>query len=95
MAEEAGISVELSGLLEIEHTPLSDGSSRMGLSFLATPAPGAALKSTPDEESRGARWFGADEIGALTLRSARVGRLVRAAFAGADAIPLTRLAGSR
>lgn len=60
--EEAGIGVKLTGVLRIEFESL--GTQRMRVIFLAQPKDPQSLnlKTTPDKESRGARWCTFEEI---------------------------------
>jgi len=54
--EEAGIDVELKGILRVEYSPGRDH-ARMRVVFYAVPKdPNAPLKSVPDKESNSARW---------------------------------------
>lgn len=54
--EEAGIDVELTGVLRVEHTPLG-GEDRIRVIFAAKPKDELqAPKSVPDHESNGAAW---------------------------------------
>ena len=89
--EEAGIGVELTGILGFEHTPLAGGRSRMGIAFAGTVAPDTPLKSEPDDESLGAAWFTRADLQRLPLRSGRIPRLVDVAFSDAPLIPLDRV----
>jgi 8-oxo-dGTP pyrophosphatase MutT (NUDIX family) len=66
--EEAGIDVELKGILAIEHTPSINNSTgesfvRMRVIFYAEPVDVMQLpKSSPDFESAGACWCSYDQI---------------------------------
>ena len=89
--EEAGIEIELEGLLGFEHSPM-DGWSRMGAAFVARPVDhAAALKSVPDDQTQGASWYALDDLERIPLRSARVSRLVRRAFEDGVLVPLDRV----
>jgi phosphatase NudJ len=67
--EEAGIDVVLTGVLRVEHTPLSDGSARLRVWFKARPVqPDAPLKQQADRESLQARWFSLEEARMMNLR---------------------------
>lgn len=69
--EEAGIPINIDGILRIEHTPYDEGSARLRVIFLASPSDDTPPKSQPDEETLGARWFTIEEIeeAGLELRS--------------------------
>ena len=69
--EEAGLEVELTGLLAVEHT-LGWGpapNARMRVVFFARPRdPRAPPKSVPDAESQGAAWRTVAELEALAAQ---------------------------
>jgi len=66
--EEAGIDIELTGVLKIEHSG-RDGYVRLRTIFAASPLDPAQLpKSVPDYESAGAAWATPDEVASLRLR---------------------------
>lgn len=88
--EEAGVRIELEGILRIEHSPLL-GQARFRVLFLARPADDAPPKSKPDEHSLEARWVTVEELGALPLRSPDVLRLFSDVLAGAHVFPLSVL----
>ncbi|OQR82844.1 hydrolase, NUDIX domain containing protein [Achlya hypogyna] len=61
--EEAGIDVELKGILRVEHSPMGVHGDRMRVIFYAEPMDASSpLKSTPDSESLGAVWTTVDEL---------------------------------
>jgi len=61
--EEAGIDVELTGILRVEYTPNQHGGARLRVIFHARPKnPNQPPKSIPDYESQGAKWATFDEI---------------------------------
>jgi phosphatase NudJ len=67
--EEAGIDVELTGVLRVQHTAQPDGTARLRVWFAARPLqPNAPLKAVADKESLQARWVTLDEARALDLR---------------------------
>lgn len=88
--EEAGIPIELEGILRVERTLVAAGDARLRVIFLARPADDVTPKNTVDQHSRGARWFTKGEMTALPMRSSDVHRFVRAAFEGQVA-PLSLL----
>ncbi|KAJ1569984.1 hypothetical protein HK096_007219 [Nowakowskiella sp. JEL0078] len=66
--EEAGVQIELTGILAIEYHP-KDKFTRMRIIFSAKPSEDSALpKSIPDFESCGAVWVAPEEIPKLKLR---------------------------
>ena len=61
--EEAGIDVELRGVLAVEHTLVTSSAARMRVIFYAVPRdPSQPPKSVPDAESNGAAWHSLAEI---------------------------------
>lgn len=61
--EEAGLQVELKGILSVEHTLKTDSDARMRVVFYAEPVdPAAPPKSEPDSESMGAAWMTVEEL---------------------------------
>ena len=71
--EEAGLVVELTGIVRVEHTPMPDGTARLRVIFAGRPAdPAAPLKSHEDVHSAQARWYTLDEARALPLRGSEV-----------------------
>lgn len=86
--EEAGIDIELEGVLRIEHTP-THGGARMRVVFVARPADDRPPKSVPDDESLKAGWFTLDELGRLPLRSVEVADIAREVLGGAFIHPMS------
>jgi phosphatase NudJ len=68
--EEAGIHVELEGVLRVEQT--AGAEQRMRVVFLARPRDDAPPKSVADEHSLQARWVTVEELAALPLRGDEV-----------------------
>jgi len=61
--EEAGVDVELKGLLAVEYSPYPDGGARQRIIFYAQPKdPKAIPKQIPDFESQGAEWISFEEM---------------------------------
>ncbi|MFO0556844.1 MAG: NUDIX domain-containing protein [Polyangiales bacterium] len=89
--EEAGIHVELTGLLRVEHTPQPGGSVRVRAFFTARPVDDSPLKTQPDEHSLEARWFTVHEMRSLDLRGEEVLECVEAILRGAPVAPLSML----
>jgi len=69
--EEAGIPVEVDGVLRMEYSPSLLG-TRVRLIFTARPADDSPPKSVADEESLEARWFTIEELKDLPLRGPEV-----------------------
>jgi 8-oxo-dGTP pyrophosphatase MutT (NUDIX family) len=88
--EEAGIPIELTGILRIEHSPVA-ASARMRVIFLARPIDDTPPKSLADAESLAARWVTLDELSGLPLRGDEVAELFGAVLAGAPVYPLSLL----
>jgi 8-oxo-dGTP pyrophosphatase MutT (NUDIX family) len=88
--EEAGIPIDLEGILRIEHMPRPDG-ARFRVIFLARPATDAPPKTQPDEHSLQARWVTVEDLAALPLRGPDVLRLFEDVLAGAQIYPLSVL----
>lgn len=70
--EEAGIPIELTGVVRVEHTPRPDGTARCRVILLASPADDTPPKQTPDSESLEADWFRLDQMPTLDLRGREV-----------------------
>ncbi len=88
--EEAGIDIELEGILRIEHSPTPTG-ARMRVFFVARPVDDTPPKSTPDDESLGAAWVGLDELRALPLRGEEVFDVLDHVARGGQIFPLSML----
>ena len=87
-AEEAGIDIELEGVLRVEHSP-GPSSGRMRVLYLARPKDDGAPKAEPDEHTLGAQFFTLEEIEALPLRGSEVLAWCRHALSGGPIYPLT------
>jgi ADP-ribose pyrophosphatase YjhB (NUDIX family) len=92
--EEAGIPVEIEGILRLEHTPWPDG-ARVRVIFVARPADDTPPKSTPDEHSLEARWVTLAELARYPLRSREVREWFEEVAWGAPVYPVTLLAMER
>ena len=88
--EEAGIDVELEGVLKIQHTPRPDH-QRIRVFFLARPKDDTAPKSVADEHSIEAGWFSLEETNALTLRGDEVQEWMKYVLANPVVAPLSML----
>ncbi len=90
--EEAGLEVELTGIIRVEHTPMPDGTARLRVIFAARPATAnVVLKREADEHSAQARWYTLDEARALSLRGSEVVEALRYVADGRPVHPLTLL----
>lgn len=89
--EEAGIDVELTGLLRVEHSPQPGGSIRCRVFFVARPRGDSRLKTTADEHSLEARWVTVEDLDALDLRGDEVRECFRAVRDGAPVAPMSML----
>ena len=89
--EEAGLEVELDGIIRIEHTPATGQlDARLRVVFVAHPI-GGTLKTEPDGESRGAAWVRLSELGHYRLRSPEVARHLEYVASGGMIAPLALL----
>lgn len=88
--EEAGISINLLGILRVEHTP-TPAAARVRVIFLAEPSDETPPKSTPDEESLGAAWAGLNELARYPLRGEEVRELFQHVAAGGPCYPMSLL----
>jgi phosphatase NudJ len=86
--EEAGIDVELEGILKIQHNPER---SRFRVFFLARPKDDAAPKAVADEHSLEARWFTVDELRGVPLRGDEVEEWMRYVLDNPVVAPLSIL----
>ena len=66
--EEAGMRVQLDGVLRVEHQ-LVPGGARVRVLYTARPLDDAPPKQQPDEESLGAAWVRLEDLAHLPLRS--------------------------
>ena len=70
--EEAGIHIEVDGIVRIEHTPNLNGERRLRIMFVASPVGSLKPKHVADEHSLGAAWVTLDELKKLPLRGVEV-----------------------
>jgi len=89
--EEAGIPIELEGIVRVEHTPSPDGHARMRVIFVARPADDTPPKQVADSESLQARWVTLDELELLPRRGDEFLELFRYVASGAPIYPLSLL----
>jgi ADP-ribose pyrophosphatase YjhB (NUDIX family) len=88
--EEAGVDIELEGILKIQHNPRADG-QRFRVFFLARAKDDTPPKSEADEHSLEARWFSVDELKDVPLRGDEVEQWIRYVLEGAVVAPLSIL----
>lgn len=89
--EEAGVAIELEGILRIERSAWPDH-ARMRVIYLARPAGDGAPKSEPDDESLEARYVTLDEMRQMPLRGSEVATWSEHVLSGNAAVaPLSLL----
>jgi len=69
--EEAGIAIEVDGVVRIEQLPLEQG-MRLRAFLTATPVDNSPLKAEPDDESLEAKWATIPEMAEMPLRDPEV-----------------------
>jgi 8-oxo-dGTP pyrophosphatase MutT (NUDIX family) len=89
--EEAGMRVQLDGVLRVEHQ-LIPGGARVRVLYTARPVDDAPPKQQPDEESLGAAWVRLEDLAKLPLRSDEVMRVLTEVSQGAPIHPLSVIA---
>lgn len=89
--EEAGVDIELEGILRVERSVLPDY-ARMRVIYLARPADDAEPKSQPDDESLEARYVTLDEMREMPLRGAEVTAWSEYVLGGGPVAPLSLIA---
>ncbi len=85
--EEAGIPIDIEGVLRVEHSPRPGGWARMRVIFVARPHDDTPPKTIPDEESLGAGWFRVEELDRLSLRGDEVQRILTHVARGGRVYP--------
>lgn len=90
--EEAGVSIEIEGLLYVDQFAPADArfNARMRFVFRAA-CLSPVLKSEPDEHSLRAQWFAPAELPTVRLRNSMVERVLSLAASGAPTLPLASL----
>src|SRR5262249_5185371 len=88
--EETGISVRLTGIIRVEHSPRANF-ARVRVIFAAEPTADTQPKSVPDEESLGAAWVTLSDLNSYPLRGQEVEDLLRYVAAGGPVYPLSLL----
>lgn len=89
--EEAGVAIDLAGILRIENSVHIDGSARLRVFFLAHPRDDTPPKHEPDDETLGAAWVALDEIDRYPLRGDEVLPIFRYVADGGPVYPLSLL----
>lgn len=92
--EEAGVQVELKGVLRVEHTP-RESHVRLRVIFYAEPVAATTPKSLPDYESVGASWIRADELRGVRLRGREPVDWIHYLENGGLVFPLALISGER
>ena len=85
--EEAGVTVRITGVIRVEHTPRVDG-ARVRAILLAEPLGDPTPKSIADEESLGATWVTLEELRQYPLRGEEVRDLLEHVAGGGAIYPL-------
>ncbi|MCX6877494.1 MAG: NUDIX domain-containing protein [Verrucomicrobia bacterium] len=88
--EEAGIPIEVNGIVRIEHSPSLHG-SRVRVIVSAKPVDDTLPKSAPDEESLEAGWFTVAQMSNLALRGPDVLEICSYLEDGGPIAPVTIL----
>ena len=89
--EEAGIEIEIEGLLRIEHSA-SEQHTRVRVFFVARPIDDTAPKSVPDQETLGAAWVAPSELESYPLRGQEVAEIAEYIGGQHQVMPLSMLA---
>ena len=89
--EEAGIPIEVEGIVRVEHTPRPERQARVRVVFVARPTDDTPPKSEPDEHTLSARWVALTELDALHARGPDVERYLRHVHGGGHIAPLSML----
>jgi 8-oxo-dGTP pyrophosphatase MutT (NUDIX family) len=85
--EEAGIAINLEGILRIEHQA-HKAASRMRIIFIASPIDDTLPRRTPNEHTLSAGWFSLQEMTSLPLRSEEVLEVAAYVLGGGTIYPL-------
>lgn len=89
--EETGVSIDISGILRIEHTPMPDGVVRCRVFFLGHPRDDTPPKSAPDGDTLGAQWVTLDELHRYPLRGQEVRDIFEYVAQGGAVYPVSLL----
>lgn len=88
--EEAGIDIDVDGILRLEHSPRLDG-ARVRVVLVAHPHDDAPVKSAPDDETLGAAWVTLEELASLPLRGPEVREIFEHVARGGAIYPCSLL----
>jgi phosphatase NudJ len=88
--EEAGVPIEVDGILRVEHSPSPRG-TRVRLIVSAKPADDTPPKSQADGESLEAGWFTVEEMRRLPLRGPDVLKIFSHVESGGAIMPMVFL----
>lgn len=89
--EEAGIPIVVNGVLRVEHSPTQQGSARLRVILVASPADNTPIKSQPDEHTLGAAWVTLENLNNLPLRGFEVRSIFEYLAASGTVFPLSLL----
>ncbi len=89
--EEAGIPIEVDGVLRVEHAPLAGGTARVRVILAAHPRASTAPKQVADSESLGADWYTLADMKHIDLRADEVFRYCDYVARGGAVFPLDLL----
>lgn len=81
-ANETGLSVELEGVLRVQHTLVDGGEARLRVCVVARPSDDRELKTVADAHSLTAQWFSREQLTTLSLKSKEVKQFVDLALDG-------------
>ena len=89
--EEAGIEIELEGILRVEHIPADNG-SRLRVIYLARPKGEKEAPQDAKLDTLGTKWVTFEEALELPLRGGDVPQYLKAMSEGMPAYPLSIIA---
>ncbi|MDP3500836.1 MAG: NUDIX domain-containing protein [Myxococcales bacterium] len=81
-ANDTGLSVELEGVLRVQHTLVDGGEARLRVCVVARPSDDRDLKTVSDAHSSTTQWFGREQLTTLSLKSKEVKQFVDLALDG-------------
>jgi ADP-ribose pyrophosphatase YjhB (NUDIX family) len=80
--KETGLSVELEGILRIQHTIVDGGEARLRVCVVARPSDDREPKTVADSNSVAAQWFSREQFTTVSLKNQDVKQLVDLALDG-------------
>ena len=89
--EEAGVAIDIDGIIRIEHTPIQHG-TRLRIIFSAHPSGDTLPKLKADEHTLEAGWFNLEEMKRLRMRGDEVYQISEYLTNGGAIYPLSLLA---